>query len=82
MWNLNGSNRRNRSGSLQLTASSHARFEVVEVGAGALSGFRPRECVSIGRLVRGEGVWCGEFDTVGMVVSVISEHLEQQEPPG
>ena len=73
VWNLNTSNRK---GSLQLSASSHTRFESVEIPRGALVNYRPRECVSIGRLVRGEGVWCGEFDTVGIVACVISERLE------
>ena len=83
MWNLNSSNRKNRSGSLQLSASPRTRFESVDIDrcemGTVLEGYRPRECVSIGRLVRGEGVWCGEFDTVGIVVSVITEQLEQQE---
>ena len=80
MWNLNTSNRKNRSGSLQLSATPRTKFEVVDIEqcdvGEILGGYRPRECVSIGRLVRGEGVWCGEFDTVGIVVMVISEQAE------
>lgn len=91
MWNLKTSSNKTTShppagGTLQLTASSQSRFEEVnmaEVEEGerrkVLAGYRPRECVSIGRLVRGEGVWWEEFDTVGLVVRVISECLEPDE---
>ena len=83
MWSLKASraNRKNQSGGLQLSACARSRFEEVKVDQlqTALEGYLPRECVRIGRLLRGEGVWLGEFDTVGVVVSVISEQLVQQE---
>ena len=82
MWNVNTSqaSRRALSDSLQLVATSQTRFEPLEtLTESTLVNYRPRECVSIGRLVRGEGVWCGEFDTVGVVVCVVSERLEQTE---
>ena len=75
MWNVNTSSSSKGSQFLQLSASRNTRFQPVRRDSTALVGYRPRECVSIGRLVRGEGVWYGEMDTVGIVVGVTSEQV-------
>ena len=88
VWNVTASssskNRKNQSsGTIQLTASRHTRFEAVEMDSvameTALVGYRPRECVSVGRLVRGEGVWLGEVDMVGVVVCVSTDIASHNE---
>ena len=77
MWNVNtSSNKKNKLNYIQLSASRNTRFQSVDMDhiamETALAGYHPRQCMSIGRLVRGEGegVWYGEVDTVGIVVCV------------
>ena len=88
LWNVNtSSNQKNKKGQssrLQLSASRSTRFQSVTMDAAAmetaLAGYRPRECVGIGRVGRGEGegegVWFGEVDTVGVVVCVTGTRAE------
>lgn len=85
LWNVNtSSSMKNKKKqlyrSIQMAASKYTRFELVAMDSvameTALMGYCPRECVTIRRLVRGEGVWFGEVDTVGIVVCVTTEHVE------
>lgn len=80
MWSVNTSFKRSKG--LQLSASRCTRFQCVDMDSAtldtALGGYKPRECVSIGRLGREGSGWVryGEVDTVGLVVCVTTEHVE------